>query len=77
MEDKVTNPFEDENGVYHVLINDEGQHSLWPTFIDVPAGWTIVHKSDSRAACLEFVNQNWTDMRPNSLVKRMKESGQA
>jgi hypothetical protein len=25
MEDKVTNPFENENGVYHVLINDEGQ----------------------------------------------------
>ena len=75
MEDKVTNPFEDENGIYHVLINDEGQHSLWPSFIDVPAGWTIIHESDSRAACLEFVNQNWTDMRPGSLIKRMKESG--
>jgi MbtH protein len=77
MEDQVTNPFEDENGTYHVLINDEGQHSLWPSFVDVPAGWTIVHKSDSRAACLEFVNRNWTDMRPTSLIKRMGESGQA
>jgi MbtH protein len=77
MEDKVTNPFEDENGVYHVLINGEGQHSLWPSFIDVPDGWTIIHKSDSRTACLEFVNQHWTDMRPNSLIKRMKESGQS
>ena len=72
----MTNPFEDENGTYHVLINDEGQHSLWPAFIDVPEGWTIVHKSDTRAACLEYVNQNWTDMRPNSLIKRMQESGQ-
>jgi len=72
----VTNPFEDENGTYHVLINDEGQHSLWPAFIDVPEGWTIVHKSDTRAACLEYVNQNWTDMRPNSLIRRMQESGQ-
>ena len=70
----MTNPFEDENGVYHVLINAEGQHSLWPSFIDVPAGWTIVHESDSRAACLEFINQNWTDMRPNSLIKSMNES---
>jgi MbtH protein len=76
MEDQVTNPFEDENGTYHVLINDEGQHSLWPAFIDVPEGWTIVHKSDTRAACLEYVNQNWTDMRPNSLIRRMQESGQ-
>jgi uncharacterized protein YbdZ (MbtH family) len=72
-EDNVTNPFEDENGVFHVLINEEGQHSLWPSFIEVPQGWTIIHKSDSRAACLEFINQNWTDMRPNSLIKRMKE----
>ena len=70
----MTNPFEDENGVYHVLINAEGQHSLWPSFIDVPAGWTIVHESDSHAACLEFINQNWTDMRPNSLIKGMNES---
>jgi MbtH protein len=69
----MTNPFEDENGIYHVLINDEGQYSLWPSFIDVPDGWTIIHKSDSRAACLEFINRNWTDMRPNSLIKSMNE----
>jgi MbtH protein len=73
-EDNVTNPFEDENGVYHVLINEEGQHSLWPSFIEVPAGWTIVHASDSRTACLEFINQHWTDMRPKSLIESMKKS---
>jgi MbtH protein len=72
-EDDVTNPFEDENGVYHVLINDEGQHSLWPSFIQVPEGWTIIHESGSRSACLEFINQHWTDMRPNSLIEHMKE----
>jgi MbtH protein len=75
-ESDLTNPFEDENGVYHVLVNDEGQHSLWPTFVDVPKGWTIVHKADTRAACLEFINQNWTDMRPNSLIKSMQEAAQ-
>jgi MbtH protein len=68
----MANPFEDENGVYHVLINDEGQHSLWPSFIDVPQGWTIVHKADSRSACLEFINRNWTDMRPRSLIEKME-----
>jgi MbtH protein len=73
-EPDVTNPFEDENGIYHVLINDEGQHSLWPSFIEVPEGWTIVHKEDSRAACLEFINRNWTDMRPNSLIRSMQEA---
>ena len=71
-----TNPFEDENGVYHVLINDEGQHSLWPSFVEVPAGWTIIHQSDTRAACLDFINKNWTDMRPRSLIERMKQSAE-
>ena len=67
----MTNPFEDENASYHVLINDEGQHSLWPSFKEVPQGWTVIHESDSRAACLEYINQHWTDMRPKSLVDAM------
>jgi MbtH protein len=73
----VTNPFEDENATYHVLINDEGQHSLWPSFKEVPQGWTIVHESDSRTACLAYINQHWTDMRPRSLIERMKQQEQA
>jgi len=67
----VANPFEDENGTYHVLINEEGQHSLWPSFIEVPNGWTIILKSETRAACLEFIERNWTDMRPRSLIAAM------
>ena len=54
----MTNPFEEENGVFHVLINSEGQHSLWPSFNQVPDGWTIIHELSSRAACLEFMNQH-------------------
>jgi MbtH protein len=72
-----TNPFEDENATYHVLVNDEGQHSLWPTFKDVPQGWTVVLRSESRAACLEYINKHWTDMRPNSLIQRMEQQKQA
>jgi MbtH protein len=73
----MTNPFEDENGTYHVLINNEGQHSLWPTFIEIPKGWTSIHKANSRAACLEFITKNWTDMRPNSLIEAMKASSES
>jgi MbtH protein len=67
----MTNPFEDETGVFHVLINDEGQYSLWPTFKEVPQGWKIVHNADSRAACLDYINEHWTDMRPKSLIESM------
>jgi MbtH protein len=67
----MTNPFEDPEGRYLVLVNDEGQHSLWPSFVDVPAGWTVAHGESSRAACLDYVNANWTDLRPLSLVRSM------
>ncbi|MDI6104005.1 MbtH family protein [Actinoplanes sp. NEAU-A12] len=65
------NPFEDENGTYLVLVNDEGQHSLWPEFVAVPAGWSIAKTADTRQACLDYVNEHWTDMRPQSLIKAM------
>jgi uncharacterized protein YbdZ (MbtH family) len=67
----VSNPFEDESAPYHVLVNDENQHSLWPEFADVPAGWQIVLRSASRAECIDYVNEHWTDMRPKSLADAM------
>ena len=70
----MVNPFEDENGVFHVLVNDEGQHSLWPKFVPVPQGWKIVLESESRAACLDYITKNWTDIRPKSLVEQLKKS---
>jgi MbtH protein len=69
----MTNPFDDENGTFIVLINDEGQYSLWPTFIDVPAGWSTVHAPAPRQVCLDYINENWTDMRPRSLIEQMNQ----
>jgi len=67
----MTNPFENDDATYLVLINHEAQYSLWPSFIEVPRGWTVAHAADSRRACLDYVNQHWTDMRPKSLVEAM------
>jgi MbtH protein len=67
----MTNPFDDETGEFLVVINSEGQYSLWPTFRDVPGGWTPVGPRGARSACLEYIEQNWTDMRPRSLVQQM------
>lgn len=65
------NPFEDPEGVYLALINDEGQYSLWPAWSEIPAGWTVAFGEGSRQACLEYIETNWTDMRPNSLIRAM------
>jgi len=69
----MANPFEDADGTYLVLVNEENQHSLWPAFAEVPAGWTTVDGPDGRQACLDYVEANWTDMRPASLVAAMAE----
>jgi len=71
----MTNPFEDEDGEYLVLVNDEGQYSLWPAFITVPAGWTTVGPRGARAACLTYIEEVWTDMRPKSLIVQMEQIG--
>ncbi|MDN3024054.1 MbtH family protein [Streptomyces sp. S.PB5] len=67
-----TNPFDDAEGRFLVLVNDEGQHSLWPSFAQVPGGWTCVFEENSREACLDFITANWTDLRPRSLVAAME-----
>lgn len=69
----MTNPFDDASTSFLVLVNDEGQHSLWPTFADVPAGWVVAHGPDGRQSCLDHVLANWTDQRPRSLVTRRAE----
>jgi len=70
----MTNPFEDADGVYLVLVNAENQHSLWPAEIDVPAGWSVVHGRDTRQGCLDYVEQHWTDLRPASLAHARQRS---
>ncbi|MFI8194543.1 MbtH family protein [Streptomyces sp. NPDC085946] len=71
----MTNPFENPEATYLVLVNDEGQHSLWPSFAEVPAGWEVAHREDTREACLAFVEEHWTDMRPRSLARAMDAAG--
>jgi MbtH protein len=52
---------------YRVVFNHEEQYSIWPTDQDLPAGWQAEGTSGTKAACLERVEQVWTDMRPLSL----------
>ncbi|MCG5218592.1 MbtH family protein [Streptosporangium sp. KLBMP 9127] len=66
----MTNPFDDSDAIFLVLVNDEGQHSLWPEFAAVPAGWIIAFGPAGRAACLDYVTAHWTDLRPRGLAGR-------
>lgn len=73
----MTNPFEDESASYFVLVNQEGQYSLWPCFRNIPLGWKNMGPARPRSECLKWIVENWTDMRPKSLVDAMDADAQS
>lgn len=70
----MSNPFDDEESSFLVLVNEENQHSLWPANIAVPDGWSVVHGADGRQGCLDYIEASWTDMRPKSLIEAMNSA---
>jgi MbtH protein len=52
---------------FHVVINDEEQYSIWPEYLEVPAGWRIDGGPGTEPECLERIELAWTDMTPKSL----------
>ncbi|MET0497205.1 MAG: MbtH family NRPS accessory protein [Steroidobacteraceae bacterium] len=63
----------DENTSFAIVKNHEEQYSLWPTFKPIPDGWSAVGKNGNKAECLAYIDATWTDMRPLSLRKAMRE----
>ncbi|MFI8517799.1 MbtH family protein [Streptomyces sp. NPDC085481] len=61
---ETTNPFENESGGYRVLTNAAGEHSLWPDFAEIPAGWEAAFGPETRTACLAYVEEHWTALAP-------------
>lgn len=68
----MTDPFENKDASYLVLVNDVGQHSLWPEVIEVPSGWHVVYGAGRRQECLDYVAANWADIMPGSRPFQVK-----
>lgn len=64
----------DPSQIYEVVVNQEGQYSIWPANKAVPNGWSTVGRQGSKEQCLEFIREVWTDMRPLSLRASMQSS---
>ena len=56
----------DDTRTYVVVRNAEDQYSIWPTSRAVPAGWSVTSQSGTRAECLAYIGEVWTDIRPLS-----------
>jgi MbtH protein len=64
---------ENEEMTYTVVVNNEGQYSIWPYGRTIPIGWHEVGKSGAKNDCLDYIDQIWTDMRPLSLREQPTE----
>jgi MbtH protein len=52
---------------YHVVLNDEGQHSIWPADRENAPGWWDEGFSGTRQECLDHIDEVWTDITPRSV----------
>ena len=59
---------------YRAVVNGEEQYSIWPVDRELPAGWYDTQRSGTKAECLAWIDEVWTDMRPLSLRRRMQDS---
>jgi MbtH protein len=64
----------EDTTTYKAVVNHEEQYSIWPAGRKNPLGWRDTGKSGTKAECLEYIKEVWTDMRPLSLRKQMENS---
>src|SRR5687768_10462766 len=64
----------EDNTTYKVVVNHEEQYSIWPADRENALGWNDAGKTGSKAECLAYIKEVWTDMRPLSLRKKMEEA---
>lgn len=58
-----SNPFDNPQGQFYILRNDQQQYSLWPAHCDLPAGWTVVCPR-SRPRPATRLAANWSTLTP-------------
>ena len=63
---------EEDTRIYKVVMNHEEQYSIWLAERETPPGWKDVGECGTKAECLAYIKQVWTDMRPLSVRKRME-----
>jgi MbtH protein len=63
----------EESSQYAVLVNDAEQYALHPTESAPPDGWHAAGFTGGEDACIRYVDEHWTDIRPRHI--RESEDG--
>lgn len=64
----------EDTTIYKAVVNHEEQYSIWPAHRENALGWNDAGKTGTKAECLAYIKEVWTDMRPLSLRKKMEEN---
>ena len=64
---------DEDHIIYKVVVNHELQYSIWPADRKNALGWSDEGKTGLKQECLDHIDKVWTDMRPLSLQKQMKQ----
>lgn len=63
----------EDTTTYKVIVNHEEQYSIWPEYKEIPAGWRYGDKVGTKADCLAYIKEIWTDLRPLSVRQKMAQ----
>jgi MbtH protein len=63
----------DDDTIYKVVVNHEEQYSIWPADRENALGWNDAGKSGTKAECLAYIEEVWTDMRPLSIREHIEK----
>ena len=64
----------DDERIYKVVVNHEDQYSIWPADRENALGWNDAGKTGTKAECLAYIKEVWTDMRPMHLRKLSEDA---
>lgn len=63
-----SNPFDNPQGRFFILINAQQQFSLWPEPCSLPAGWQVVSGPDEPSVCQQWLEQRWQTLKPDNFI---------
>jgi MbtH protein len=53
-----------DNTIWKVVVNHDEMYSIWPADRENALGWNDVGKTGTKAECLAYIEEVWTDVRP-------------
>ncbi|EKY3222349.1 MbtH family NRPS accessory protein [Cronobacter dublinensis] len=70
-----SNPFDNPQGRFWLLENDQQQVSLWPQACALPPGWRVVAPPQSAHACEELLAPYGAALQPGYFARAIDKRG--